>query len=568
MMGVHNRLLHLALGIGLVQGLLFWLLLNLAETASDWRPALAGVACAVSVGGLTLQLLGEQVRNRIALLLTLALSVLIGTLSAWSLRLDDTGLLLAWFFFAALIAYIGIAFILAWPSREQGRLRYADLFRHAWNNGFILFFAQLLVGVFSSLLGLWALLFGMLGIDFFGELFGSQGFMSVSGALVFAVGVRMACSNERVIGLLRGLLLTLCRFLLPLAALIVVLFVLALPFTGLQAIWQTGHANAILLSLLLATLLLVNGVFQDGSESIVYPRPLRRLAEAALLGLPVLAGLAAYSLYLRIEQYGLTPQRYYAVLLVLMALLYALAFCWALRPGQAGWLASLRQTNPPLALLLLALLSLAQLPGLDAQESSARSQVARLLDGRVSAEHFDAYYLRHELGEPGRRQFATLQARLHRGELFAAEQRQLLLASMDKADAESRGDYRLAKADAMQPETLDWIGPAEDKADAVVEERLRKEECGYAGCLLWAVDLDQDGRNEVLLLPTEHYGASLTFLARDPQGRWHRAGSFEQIYDTDELIAAIRAGEVTLTPPRYRSLQFAQQLYVPVPERN
>lgn len=562
-------LLSLALGIGLLQGLLFWLLPGVAEAFPDWRGALFGLACMVAVGGLTLQLLGEQIRQRAVLVLALLLAGLMGGIGAWVFAQNDDGLTLAWMFCAPLVIYIGIAFILAWPSREQGRLRYAELFRHAWNNAFILLLGLLLVGVFSLLLTLWSLLFAMLGIDLFGELFGSTGFMSISSMLVFAVGVRIGCSNERVIGLLRNLLLMLCRFLLPLAALIVVLFVAALPFTGLQAIWKTGHASTILLSLLLANLLLVNGVFQDGSESVGYPRPLRRLAELALLGLPVLAGLAGYSLYLRIEQYGLTPQRYYAALLVLMAGLYALAFCWALRPGQVSWLASLRQTNPPLALLLLALLSLAHVPGLNALEFSARSQVARLLDGRVSPERFDASYLRHALGEPGARRFAELQSRLEAGELFAQEQRQQLLARMAEVASQSEYRHETVQEPGLAPRQLAWIGPAEDEAGEVVDDELLAEACDFAGCLLWAVDLDEDGRREVLLLPTQHYGAELDFLARDERGEWYRAGQLEGDYGiAAAVIEAARTGALQTERARYLSLRLGDALLLPRPRED
>lgn len=569
-----TRSLFFYLAIGLCQGLLLWWGLSLGDSPR-W---LASLACALItlslVGGLGLQLLGGQSRERGALALLAGLAVLMAVISGWVFWQarplgdegpDDGQLLFSWSLGAQVLGYIAIAFILSWPTREQGRLRYEELFRHAWNNAFILLLAFLLVGLFCLLLSLWAGLFAMLGIDLFGELFTSPGFMAISALLVFAVGVRMGCESERVIGLLRGILLTLCRFLLPLSALIAVLFSLALPFTGVQAIWNTGHSTAILLCLIFINLLLLNGVFQDGGAAPGYPRVLRRLVEASVLCMLVLAVLAAYSTYLRLAQYGVTPQRFYAALLVLVALLHGLALLWALRPRQVVWLASLRRSNPPLALLVCVLLVLAHSPGLNALDVSARSQVQRLLAGKVSAQDFEVAYLRYELGRPGVQQFDELKARLQAGELLEAAARAALLARMD--ELVEQGAYGAAAVDpqAMPAQTLDWIGPAEDEARRVVDEQTLKDECDHAGCLLWAVDMDADGRNEVLLLPTRHYGSELFFFARNERDEWQVAGSFEQAYSSEDLIEAARQGSVKLVKPRYQSLQVGGALYVPLP---
>ena len=173
-------------------------------------------------------------------------------------------------------------------------------------------------------------------------------------------------------------------------------------------------------------------------------------------------------------------------------------------------------------------------------------------------------YLRHELGRPGVQQFEALKARLQAGELLEASARATLLARMDELVAP--GAYGAAADDpeAMPAGTLDWIGPAEDEAQRVVDAQMLKDECDHAGCLLWAVDMDADGRNEVLLLPTRHYGSELFFFARNQRGEWQVAGSFEQAYSSEDLIEAARQGSVTLVKPRYQSLQIGGALYVPL----
>ena len=67
---------------------------------------------------------------------------------------------------------------------------------------------------------------------------------------------------------------------------------------------------------------------------------LRVLVDASSLCLPLLAGLAVYALWLRIGQYGLTPDRVVAVGATLVALLHALALMAAVLRRRDGWLAA------------------------------------------------------------------------------------------------------------------------------------------------------------------------------------------------------------------------------------
>ena len=571
-LSLRSPLFYLAIGLG--QGLLLWWVQSLGL----FQPVQVSLAWALLVmalvAGLGVQLLAGQTRLRSALFLLGGLAVLMGGMTGsllWLTRPLDAPaggsslLRLCWGLSAPLIAYIALAFILSWPSRVAGRLRYPDLFQHAWNTVFILLLGVLLVAAFSLLLLLCAGLFDMLGIRAVGKLFGSTGFMALAPLLVFAMGVRMGCENQRVIGLLRGILLALCRFLLPLSAAIALLFTLTLPFTGLQPVWQTGHSTAILLCLVFSNLLFINGVFQDGSETASYPRGLRHLVTASIPCLLLLALLAGYSSGLRIVQYGVTPQRFYAALLVLVAMAYSLALLCALRPRQAVWLGNLRRSNPPLALCLCGLLVLAHSPWFNALEISARSQLQRVLNTQDEAQAETLRYLRERLGYAGVAQFNALRERLQAGQLLDEPARSALLERLHST--EQQGPYAPAPADpqALPAGTLEWLGSAEDEAHRVVGRQHLEEACRYAGCLLWAVDLDGDAANEVLLLPTEHYGSELLFFARDGQGRWQAAGRFKEVYASESLIAAIREGRVQRITPRYQSLQVGETLYVPRP---
>ena len=354
-----------------------------------------------------------------------------------------------------------------------------------------------------------------------------------------------------VIGLLRGILLTLCRFLLPLGALITVLFTLTLPFTGLQPVWETGYSTTLLLMLAIINLFLVNGVFQEGQQGRVYPVALKRLVNASLLCLPVLVGLAAYASWMRIDQYGLTPSRILALLLVGVMLAHGLAAAWAVLGSRHGWLNSLRVSNPWIALLSAALVVLFYTPLLAPQALSAKNQVERLVSGRTPVSEFDARNLYHDLGQPGRDAFEQLEKRLQTDELLDARGRAQLLATLEEV-------RRPAVAEERGPK-LEWLGPVQSSSEALADSTLAESQCGGKGCYLWAVDLDGDGHNEVLMIPRHTYASRLFVFTWDNR-EWREVGSLSGKMDNLEGVAkGIRDGAVKLVTPRYKTLSIDGQ---------
>ena len=537
------------LAIGLVQGLLLWLATSMGDPGA-WY----GLITAVLVGGVNLLLLGENIRHRGTAWLVVGLTVVMTAISAWVFWDGDeywrpgSWLAGSWSFFAVVITYICTVFILSWPTREGRYPRYEDLFRHAWDTVFIVLLGLLLNAVFWALLWLWGGLFKMLGIVALNKLFSTEGFICISSAMVFALGVHMGREKERVIGLLRGIVLTLCRFLLPLSALIVIVFTFALPFTGLEPIWDTGYSTPIMLWLVAVNLFLLNGVFQDGTQGSGYPTWLVRVVDLCLLCLPVLVVLAGYSTWLRIEQYGLTPSRILAMVLVLVIFIHSVAALLAVFVSRSIWLGSLRVSNPVIALLCVVLLLAMHTPWFSPLKMSANNQVQRLLSGRTAVDNFDADTLRNRLGSEGKQAYNALLEQVEQGLVLAEPGRQVLLKRLKEVSAGNgpTGSERL----------LEWIGPKVEGSEQFYDKRFNGQLCLAPGCALWAVDLDQDGQPEVLQLPKNKWSEPLYFFKRDAQGNWQRVGTYAGGGESSlELIEQIRQGKVKVVTPRYQSLQ-------------
>ena len=558
------------LGLGFVQGMM---LLTFSETwtsFTDGRVALSGLLAFVLAGTLQAQLLGQRFWEARRAWLVMSCALLQGGLVAWfvwqgrglerwQFAESQGGLL----FGNLLLFYIFTPFIQAWDSRSGWQFDYTQLYRHAWNNGLILLLAALLVSLFWLLILLWVGLFSLLGIKFFGQLFFNRVFLWISCALVFAVGVRIGLQRDQVIEALRGILLAICRSLLPLTVLIVLLFAISLPFTGLEPLWRTKRASAILLALVFVHLCLLNGVFQDGRQSHRYARGLHVLVDASLLVLPLLAALAGYALWLRVQQYGLTPSRVLAGLSASMALLYAAAAADAVLLRGPIWLETLRLSNPPVALVLAALLVLLQTPLLSPMELSAASQYWRLVSGQVAPEQFDRGLLRFRLGEPGRRYLARLEQLVEQPGALPQEKAASLQAELERL-RQSRSYWQWQRsrreAESVAKLELRWLGTAPQNVDGLQVWLVESGQCRQRSCSLLAVDLDGDGVEEVLVIPdAQPLFLQLPIIARGSVSKWRQIGRLVQPevgkLSGPELAERLRREKARLVSSRYQALE-------------
>lgn len=127
---------------------------------------------------------------------------------------------------------------------------YGILFSNAWGNAVKLATSILFVVLFWGLLFLWAGLFEILKIDLITHVLSKQIFIYPATSLALSIGLALyAAKEEVVVGIYRAALNVLGS-LLPLVALIATLFLLSLPFTGIQGLWRTGIATPLMTTLL------------------------------------------------------------------------------------------------------------------------------------------------------------------------------------------------------------------------------------------------------------------------------------------------------------------------------
>jgi hypothetical protein len=456
------------------------------------------------------------------------------------------------------LAVMVVALFVAMPylqlRRNREALDYARLYALAWDNALTLAMALALAGATALILVLWAALFHLIGIDFFRRLFSEPAFVHPVAGLMLGVGVALARTHG---GVMRGLLrvcLALGQLLLPLLALVAVIFLPTLAFTGLEPLWKTGAATALLLVLVLGLVTLVNSVFQDGARTAPYRKPLSLLVDAALLTLPVYGVIAAISLGLRIQQYGWSVDRLWAAVLVGFALLYALGYAVAVVRRTPVWLSRVAPVNTAIALAVVAVLLLSQSPLFDLRRISAHSQFARIANGAVSDQALDLDYFRWELGRPGREALVRLRDTGH----ASAAAVDALLARTQRWGSSVDG--------GIAPAELAVI-PAGTPMPAALAERLnaRTAEHWFIGCAetgircrLLVVDLGGDATPEwIVVSPSMHIWTVLGL--RD--GTWKDIGRLQVMGDGERILQSLEAGRYGTADAPWKDLAVGDRQY-------
>lgn len=413
----------------------------------------------------------------------------------------------------AALLFILLPFLQSYLLNQRWQLSYPQLFSLAWQNTMTLLLMLVFVGLSWLVLHLGASLFALIKLTLLQELLRKTAVIYLLTGLMVGLGILLGRTQHSAINVLRNIVFAMFKGLLPLLALIAVAFVLSLPFTGLEPLWATRHAAAILISLQLTLLLFVNAVAQTGTQVAPYPRLLRYLINAALCSLPVFALLALYAIYLRLNQYGITQDRFYALLLALVLAAHAVGYCLAaLRPAQ-GWLVLLGKVNISVAFVAIVLLLAVNSPLLDPQRLTVSSQLPRLQASAVESVHReysterDIYHLRFNSGRPGYQGLQQLQQKLATDDALAIE----IAAALSRPSRyrEYQSEEQLAAqvvtdlAVVKQHITVaDWVTQADDHWwQALLSKQLGMLSCLQpdASCILLQQDLDQDGQEELIL---------------------------------------------------------------------
>ena len=410
-------------------------------------------------------------------------------------------------------------------------------------------------GAFWILLQLGAALFKVIGLDFLEDLLRKEWFAIPITFLVFATAVHLTDVRDGLIRGVRTVGLMLLSWLLLVMTVLAAGFVAALPFTGLDGLWETGSATSLVLAAAAALILLIIAAYQDGRADNRPPGVLRVAVRVAAVLIAPLIVIAVWGLALRIGQHGLTPDRIIAAACALVGAAFAAGYGWAaLSPfwRKGRWMRPLEPTTIWTAVLAVAVILLLFSPVLDPARLSVMDQVARLERGAVSPDKFDYRFLRFESGKAGEAALARLTRSTDPVVARSARNVTALRSrwtDIDVGTPDRTPDYEVVPAGAALPAGFSVAVPPTDP-----RARCR----GEINCVARPLDLDGDGSPEVLLATA----TSIQLWTSDRDGKWVSSGYWNpyQCYGDStrtDVREALRNGEVRPVAPAWPDLEIA-----------
>jgi hypothetical protein len=309
-----------------------------------------------------------------------------------------------------------VATALALPLFQAGFLRrrlatpYGDIYHHIWTDAISAAGSLAFTGLSWVALAILSQLFLLLKIDFIRDVMNEGWFGWTYSALAFGAALGTLRNQLKILATLQSVVLLVLSLLAVPLAVGLVIFLLASAISGPQVLWEaTRNATPTLLACAAGAFVLASVILRQSDEAMTRNRVMGIAAYALAVVILPLAVFAAVSLGLRLNQYGLAPERLWALVTVIVACAWGLGYWFALiRGGKANWTRRLREANFVLALGACILALLLALPILDFGRIATGNQLHRLESGKVSPEKFDFAALRWDFGDAGERALARL----------------------------------------------------------------------------------------------------------------------------------------------------------------
>ncbi|GAL46313.1 MULTISPECIES: DUF4153 domain-containing protein [Citrobacter] len=544
------------ISIGLLQGILCYLLMTYLVPHNDgWL--FYGMPATIALSS-ALLLTVVSFKQRVLWFWMALIFVVVLAMSVWlkwqiegsdRWRQNDIFMLYGWrLLLMAMLALPWIQYSLQ-ASRQQ--TRYAQFYTSLWLNALTLLIVFISNGLFWLVLLLWSEMFELVGITFFKTLFfETDWFVYVAVGLITALAVVLARTQSRLVVAVQKLLTFIATGLLPLVALLALMFMLTLPFTGLEAISQRVSAAGLMSTLTLLLLLLMAIVREPQKEALPYPGALRYLIKCSLVVAPIYMLIAGWALWVRIQQYGWTPERLHGVLVVCVLLVWAFGYLASILRRGRNPLAFQGQVILCVSLLALGLLILLSSPVIDAWRISVNSHMGRYHSGKIKPDQVSLYMLDRS-GKPGRAALEALQKDV------AFNQDSKRRRDLNSLLQGSRDPIQDLSATQLAPKVT--IAPGSKQPDEsfwtyVKGQSYRITSCVEENtCVLVDQDLNADGKPEQVLYAFGD-GVSLVFGLQENKWDLLAVAELPEGFNKDKLLQAVANHQLASAPRIWRDI--------------
>jgi hypothetical protein len=322
-------------------------------------------------------------------------------------KVDDLGNSPFPFSAGFILMTVPLPFLIA--ASGPGWRDYASLFSQAWGIFVRYSVAWVFVGVVWGVILLSDALFGVVGLTIIEDVLQIDIVpWLITGTVL---GLALAVVQEMADVVSPYLVLRLLRLLVPVVLVVLLVFIAALPLHGLSGLFGGLSVAATLLAMTGAAATLITSAVDQDDLSATENTLMQRATQGLALVLPVPAVLAGVAIWMRVAEYGWTPDRLFAASAAVLSVGYGVLYAVAVLRGRV-WKSGIRQGNTAMALVLVGFAALWLTPVLNPEGISARSQVARVADGRTAPASVDLYQIDRwgRAGEKARASLTTLAA--------------------------------------------------------------------------------------------------------------------------------------------------------------
>ncbi len=554
----------LRISVGLIFGLILAFLIQDSEKVSHdiiqiWRPTFIAI---IALSAFVL-LAGLGNMRRISLLAWgIVAMLLIGIIShhafSQSTKHSDFGEQnILW-----ILPFLFITHELISSGDEANKIiaPYETYFDETWKRGVQLFLAIAFTGVFWLILWLGSALLKIIGLDWFEELLKEKYFAIPATYVAFASAVHLGDVQSNLLNNFRNLVLSVFSWLLPIIVLVAGIFSVSLIFTGLKPLWETKAATASLLAGCMFLVLLINAAYQNGDNEL---NPILKWSiRIASFETLVFAAIAAYSLYLRIDQYGLTHERILALIGVIVANLYGLGYVAAnfININSFSFMPQIKNINIGMAFVKSILFFAILTPIADPSRLSVNSQVSMLLSGKITPEKFDFRFLARESGKYGESALQKLAKDKNPQVALLANKAIEENKNYDNYDAPEQKN--LKPAEKIDPNNFNLIKGAK-LPDSFVTQDIKNRTVILPNCMAFEkptkkcdtilIDLNDDKKDEIII-----DGDTYLVLYYETKDGWKSQSLY--LSDSNIGLQNFKLGKVEATKPQWNSLKVGDEV--------
>lgn len=561
----------LRIAIGAVFGLLIALLIETTPNKNDvqnpeiWRATLLGViylTAFVYWAGL------GAMRKKSLLIWGISASIIIAIIFHHSASQDSQNQFLGSANILWILPFLFITHELVSSGDQANKIiaPYDTYFDEAWKRGVQLALALAFTGVFWLILFLGAKLLNIIGLVWFEKLIEETYFIWPASGIAMASAVHLGDVQPKLLNNFRNLVLSIFSWLLPIIVLVAGIFAVSLLFTGLKPLWETKAATASLLTACMFLVLLINAAYQNGENKL---NPILKIAlRIATFETAVFAIIAGYSLWLRIDQYGLTHERILALIGVIVATCYGVFYTIAnfINIKDAQFMAKIQEINIGMAFIKSLIFFCILTPIADPSRLSVNSQVKMLLNGKTKIDKFDWDFLRFDSGKYGLKALEKLKKSSDpkiAAEALEASKRVVEVSLFDKAPQPENlappilDNVSIIKGSEPLPESFktqkfDMLN-SYNVPPCILKDNQKQH------CDISLLDLNDDKQKEIIF-----FGNWYIYVATYNGKEWLFMQSQSQAHN-DQLRNAFKNGEIKSQKPKWNDLNIGNQTIKLIP---